>query len=645
MLEQLRQNSRSFLIWILFIIIIAAFVLTFGTQGEVSFAGSDSAGDYVMVVNDREVSVHSWRYGMNTVRGGTGKVQRSQQVLDALLEREILAQAANEAGFRATDDMAIERIIQGEFLILGQRIDGSAMYFRNGIFDDQMLETQVNAMGLPTLNRFVEEQRLEIEAQNMRDLMLRSVLASPEEAQTRFVYENTRVTADLVQYRPNDYRREMGLTDAQLDTYLAANDAKVRAKYTADEALYKQRGRELRIRQIFLRRTQPKVFDGNEDAAAAGQPEDPAAVEIRTIRQQLIASGDFAAIARERSDDERSKAKGGDLGWRSAENPGLGAQELAAAVKAVEVGGITEVVEIPRGYYLLKVEGEREGDLTYDQVKYEIAERMAVEDYAALAARRDAENALARAKAAVAAGQSLGDLFERQQGPGPRPGINDLPSNVTPEQLQEILRGMQEQGSVTVERPYRPASDSWEQGDAPAAAGDQAPAATATTTETTTATIDLSTPDVSATAGGGQDLPVEPDLVKPKVREVGPFTRDPEGVIRSIGKSQALMSALFDDLSAGELAPQLYEVGESFVIAQLVSRDEPNLADFEENRVERVQNLSFERGFRNLRAWIESRCSALIDAQAIGINTPLMNQLGTENEGDEFSYRPQCANL
>jgi hypothetical protein len=44
MLEQLRRNSRSFLIWVLFGIIIAAFVLTFGTQEVSPGCASGSVG-------------------------------------------------------------------------------------------------------------------------------------------------------------------------------------------------------------------------------------------------------------------------------------------------------------------------------------------------------------------------------------------------------------------------------------------------------------------------------------------------------------------------------------------------------------------------------------------------------------------------
>ena len=100
MLEQLRRNSRSFIIWILFLIIIAAFVLTFGSQGNVQFDGCGGAGSsFVMEVDGTEVPVDSYRYGMRTYNTGGSEEEQTQFVLDKLLEREILAQAASASGF------------------------------------------------------------------------------------------------------------------------------------------------------------------------------------------------------------------------------------------------------------------------------------------------------------------------------------------------------------------------------------------------------------------------------------------------------------------------------------------------------------------------------------------------------------------
>lgn len=650
MLEQLRHNSRSFIIWVLFGIIIAAFVLTFGSQGGLGPSlGTGPSATYAMVVGEGEVSVHAWRFGMTTLGGGPSKSLRARQVLDALLQREILAQAAEHAGIRVTTDMATDKILEGEFLVMGMPVDGRNMYFRDGLFDYERLEAQVNAMGLPNVDQFVEEQQRELQAEAMRDLLLRGSVASPEEARARFVHENTKATVDVVQFRPGDYRRQLHLSAEDVDGYLKAHESEVRAKYDADSVLYQDRGKEARIRQIFIGRKQGAVVQPGQaegeggGAAAAEEKPDPGLVAAREAHVKLEGGADFALLAIELSEDERTKAKGGDLGWRSVESPGLGARELVDAVASLEPGKISDVITTTRGYYILKVEDTREGDLSFEQVQREIAETMALEAYSKAAARRDAERALARAKAGVAEGKTLEDLFERQQAP-PQPGLDQLPPEIL-EQLQRQMEQGREQGSLLLDGPDRPAEASLQGGDAPAAAGDQpapAPAATATTAP---AGNPAQGSAAAPAATVPEDIPVPLDLVEPQVRRVGPFTRDPEGMILGVGKAEELMAAIFGELTGGQLAEQVYEVSETFVVVQLVSRQEPNLEDFEESRTDRVMNLGLERGYRNLRAWVQSRCEAMVEARHVGINQELMNQLATEKEGEVFTYQPNCAGI
>jgi peptidyl-prolyl cis-trans isomerase D len=666
MLEQLRQNSRSLVVWVLFIIIIAAFVLTFGTQSEVNMSactGYSSATD-VMDVDDGPVSVHSWRFGMNALRGGTSKVLRSQRVLDALLQRELLAQAAAEAGFHVTSDMATEAIRDGKFLVLGMPVDGKVMYYTDGYFDYDKLLAQVNAMGLPTVDQFIAEQQRELQAEVMRDLLLRGSVASPEEARARYIYENTTATVDVVQFRPFEYQRKISLTPEQIDAYRQAHESEVRAKFDADAALYKGRGKELKIRQLHIARKQPAVLkpEGAEASATPAQPEqeDPGLVAARQAHERLVGGADFATLAREISEDERSKDRGGNLGWRSAENPGLGARELAEAVKTLQVGGISDVITTPRGYYILKIDEAREGDLSYEQVARDIAEQMAGEHYAKAAARRDAQAALERARAALGEGKKLDDLFERQQPmqqPGGLEGLEGLPPEIL-EQLQK------QQGSLTFDGPSKPAEASWQgdqqtgtPGDQPAAApaaGEPAPAGTtgtdtaavtATGADTATVTATGAADTATTTAAPIEDVPVPADLVKPQVRSVGPFTRDPEGMLTGVGKSEELMNAIFSKLEVNALTDRVYEVSDTFLFLQLVSRQEPNLEDFQKDQNERTQLLGMERGYGNLRSWVQARCEAAVADGKVGLNRELLNQIATEKEGEEFAYQPNCAGL
>lgn len=636
----------------MFIIIIATFVLTFGAQGDVNMMSCGGGpSSYALVVNDQDVSVHSWRFGMTTLRAGAAKAQRAQRVLDSLLEREILAQAARDAGFRVTTDMATDMIRNGEFMILGMPVDGKGMYYRNGYFDYGLLQAQVNAMGLPSVDQFIIEQQRELEAKMMRDLMLRGAVASPEEARARYVYESTTATVEVVQLRASDYQRKIVLSVEAIDRYRQEHESEVRAKYDADATLYKGRGKEVKIRHLFIARKQPAVTTpGSPEAGAAQEDTDPGLKATREARDRIVAGADFAQIATEVSEDERSKDRGGSLGWRSQENPGLGARELAEAVKTLEVGALSEVITSTRGYHVLKIDEMREGDLSYDQVAREIAEQMAVEAYAKAAARRDAQRALERARAALAEGKKLDEVFQRQE--APPSGFENLP----PEIQEQLRQQMEKQGSITpasYDGPDRPAEASWQGGEQPAVPGDQpgpAPAAAGEAGAPATPADGVATTAIQPAGEpsmelSGEDVPVPVGLIEPEVRRVGPFTRDAEGLILGVGKSEELMKVIFTELDDNALAGQVYEVSDSFVIVQLLSREEPNLETFQKDQLDRTQLLGMERGFGGLQTWMRSRCEALVEDRQVGINRELMNQLATEREGEEFTYQPNCAGM
>lgn len=93
--------------------------------------------------------------------------------------------------------------------------------------------------------------------------------------------------------------------------------------------------------------------------------------EAGKVREALLAGGDFAALAKERSIDTSSSANGGDLGW--AEAPPEGVPE---AIAALEPGGVTEVLETPMGFAVVQLMEVRPATLRpFEQVRQEAAQR------------------------------------------------------------------------------------------------------------------------------------------------------------------------------------------------------------------------------------------------------------------------------
>jgi hypothetical protein len=75
--------------------------------------------------------------------------------------------------------------------------------------------------------------------------------------------------------------------------------------------------------------------------------------------KRLKAGEDFVALAKQYSTDPGSKENGGDLGWFGR---GRMVPEFEKAAFALQPGQISEVVESPFGFHIIRVDERRTGD-------------------------------------------------------------------------------------------------------------------------------------------------------------------------------------------------------------------------------------------------------------------------------------------
>lgn len=114
--------------------------------------------------------------------------------------------------------------------------------------------------------------------------------------------------------------------------------------------------KQLRLAQIFV--AVPK------DADKAAQ--DKAKARIDEVAK-AVKSGDFAAVARDKSDERETASRGGEVGWL----PEAQIQpEIRSKVSALAKGAVTEPVRLGDGWYVVKVVDVKEPHTaTLDEVK------------------------------------------------------------------------------------------------------------------------------------------------------------------------------------------------------------------------------------------------------------------------------------
>jgi parvulin-like peptidyl-prolyl isomerase len=662
MLEKLRKSGASVLIYVLFGILIAGFVINFGPQSGGSSQGCTGGGvsaDTVLEVDGEELGRPAWRFAYNA-RAGRNQVARAEAAMEDLLRSQILADEAEARGLVVSDALIDRKIKAGEIYLVGRRWDLQSAcesgqgpcYFKKvedqWFFDFEILKAYLNQLGL-SMGHFKDNQRREILADMVAELLRGSAAASRDEALARFVHENTTVSFDAVSFSPAAYKAALKVGPADVERFLAGHEAEVKAKYDADARLYKGLKPQAKVRQIFVAKAKPAAAaadPADPTAAAAATAPDPGKAQLEAIRADVTGGKKtFAEVAATSNDSEARKAASGELGWLTVDAPALPDPALNDAVKALKKGEVSPVIETSRGFYLLTVEDTREGDLSFDQVKLELASELARDVWSKEAAKRAALDALAQARAGT--GKNLSDLFTRAKEPAGGGGGFEGLENLSPEDrerlLEQIRQMQQQQGSLTWESQDIPAE--WGQSaeaqtaPAPTAAPAPAPAAGAPAAEPTATTTAAPAPADTAVTPSTDVLPPIGEVAKPEVRTFGPMVRDRESIPR-LGKSAPLMRALFDELTPGMLAPRVFEVDGSYVLAQVTQKEQAKVEEFEKDADRRVASLVDERGEKVLESWIAARCKKLVEDKKIQFQKDLVTEFDDQGKPVRLSYQP-----
>src|SRR4051812_26685426 len=126
MLEQMRKSSQSLLIYILFGIVIAVFIINFGPQSRGGSCESSMADDHnAATIGGQNISRSDFQYAFRALDGTRYPTPRAkmmrlkEQVMDKLLERELLAAEAKRLGYVVSDDQVEHVIADGRIIAVG----------------------------------------------------------------------------------------------------------------------------------------------------------------------------------------------------------------------------------------------------------------------------------------------------------------------------------------------------------------------------------------------------------------------------------------------------------------------------------------------------------------------------------------------
>ncbi|SRR5260221_2106031 len=415
MLDVMRSNAKSSLIALIFGAIIVTFVFSFG-RGSTGFRTRTpetwaakingelvTAGDFTQAYSSRFRQMSQMRGGQYTTDNAKQDNLKSE-TLKALVDQELIAQQAESLGIVVGDGEVADAIAK------------NPQFQQEGKFDFDYYKRLVeNGYGM-SINRFEDAWRRDLLRGKVVQAAIAGANVSDDEIKAAYVAQHESAAITYVRFNAFMFRDKVSAADAEGEAYAKDHGADIQKKYDADVATRFTQPAAMKVRAITIP-VPPKAGPDVEGTARA---------KIEAAQKDVKAGKDFAEVAKAQSEDQATKANGGDLGFvAKGQSPyGKTLEEEAMKLKPAQV---SEIFKDRSGFHLLKAEEERPARVQpLDEVKKQIAKELVQADKAKAAARQRADETLAQLRT----GKELKDLFPPKK---PDAGQFDFSSFTTPQ--------------------------------------------------------------------------------------------------------------------------------------------------------------------------------------------------------------------
>ena len=409
MLDVLRKRKRSWIIIFLLGLIIVVFIAFYGGNKFRDASSQDIAEVNGEVITQREFALHYQkaleRY-RDLLKGSlTPELEKNLNIrgtlLEELIQKKLVLQEARQLGLAADDEDLMTAIAQvPDFQV-------------NGRFNKERYLQLLRANRISP-GQFEDEQREQLTIQRLYTMLLDAVHVTEAEVRDRYRFEQGKINLYFIRLPINNYLSEVKLSEDEIKNFYERNkeflkeplkvqveylsypferfsssaqitDKEIEEYYQANRDSRFHKPKEVKARQILIR-----VAPG----ADAKQKSD-AQTRANRILTEARAGKDFAQLAKQESEDSTA-AKGGELGWLTREQL---PSPLNKDAFSLAKGEISNVIESPTGFHIVKVEDIRdEKTQSLKEATAEITRTLKREKGKLEAARladRDREKALA----------------------------------------------------------------------------------------------------------------------------------------------------------------------------------------------------------------------------------------------------------
>lgn len=302
-------------------------------------------------------------------------------VVENFVRRELLDQRVRSEGYRVGDEA------------LDRHIRAIPAFQVGGEFDMDAYRATLSGAGYSPL-AFESEQRRLLEIQQLQDGIARSSFVTGEELARRVALQRESRRIEWISFPVERFHESVDVTDAEIEARYEETKERWKTTETVDleylELKLADLASDVQVDEEELRAffdeektREPQRFATTERRRAAhvlvriddDTSDAQAKKHIETLAQRIESGEEFAAVAREASDDPGSAAQGGDLGWVER---GLMVPAFEEALFALEPGKVSGPVKTEYGYHLIRVDEVESGHTqTFEEAREEIADELA----------------------------------------------------------------------------------------------------------------------------------------------------------------------------------------------------------------------------------------------------------------------------
>lgn len=396
MLNVFRQKGLTSAVYgAVIVATVLVFILGFNPSAGKKLGPLNDACAATVRGNCIEPKAHRAAYRLVFGRGTPGMKQAtaSRFVLEGMIERELLIGEAERLGLTVSEDEITDSIFHGDIYVslpsdnpaVGRQVgfdNGKVNVDRvvpNGYknkdtkqFDLKVYERTVKQLVNRSPSEFRDWQARELLAAKMRDLVKAPVRVAEEEAFDRYVDERSTATVGYIIVRKGWIEKyAISSEGKEVDDWAKANTAKI----------------VVPVRHILVK--------GEKD-----KPEqlEEARKKAEGILERIKKGEDFAALAKEFSDDPGSKDKGGQYPGEMVENF---VPEFKTSVEGLKPGELDQkLVQTSFGFHIIKRDPATREDILkgYKATKSDdLAKAMAKDIDEDMKAGKSADDAIAAA--------------------------------------------------------------------------------------------------------------------------------------------------------------------------------------------------------------------------------------------------------